>query len=406
MKKPNIFIVEDNLLNTAILKDILREKDYLINSAADAKEALEKIQDLQPDIILLDIVLPGMNGFELCKKFKNNYKTKEVPIIFISSLAENNNIAKGFAAGGIDYISKPFKKEIVLARIETQIKLYRTKKKLQEKNEKQNILLENIDTQIWYLEDIKTYGKVNKAHAEFLGLEPEELQGKCYYNFFHEEEKAVCIEGNKKAFMEMKKVESEEWVRNHQGEKRLLKITKTPKLDKNNNVEYVVASAEDITERKKEQQRIKYLSFHDELTGLYNRRYFENEINRLNDARTLPISIIVADLDNLKFINDNYGHIEGDKYIIKAADILSNIFRSEDIIARIGGDEFAVILPDTTSEVAAGIVERIKEEFDNCNDYKSFAISIGYASKKNYSLSLEEIFIQADKEMYRDKSAK
>lgn len=173
-------------------------------------------------------------------------------------------------------------------------------------------------------------------------------------------------------------------------------------LSKKNGSEIIIA-VNDISREKEIEKELKYLSFHDEMTGLYNRRYFEIELERLNKSRNLPISIVIGDLDNLKFINDNFGHKMGDEYIKKAAEILKNNFRDGDIIARIGGDEFAVILPDTNSETALEISKRIKNDCKNCKDYKKFGISIGHEVKNNQSEDLEEIFIKADENLYDDK---
>lgn len=404
MEPKHIFIVENSLFNTNTLKNILEEKDYKLSLARDGKRALEKLKKIKPDIILIDVILPGMDGFDLCRELKKIEKVKEVPVIFISSLEENNDITKGFAAGGIDYITKLFQKDIVLARIETHINLYKTKKELQKKNEQQNILLENIDTQIWYLKDENTYGQVNRAHADFIGCKKEKLQGKSYHYFFGEEEKNSCIRGNKKVFKEKKKIETEEWVRNYKGEKRLLEITKTPKLDENGNVEYVVASAEDITEKRKEEDKIKYLSFHDELTKLYNRRYFENEIKRLDTKRQLPISIIIADINGLKIINDSLGHEKGDELLIKSAKILKQVIREEDILARQGGDEFAILLPQTTQKEAEKIINRINNKSNKTKkDELTVSIALGTASKTKLSQDINNILKKADDNMYQNK---
>ena len=164
----------------------------------------------------------------------------------------------------------------------------------------------------------------------------------------------------------------------------------------------------DITERKKEEEKRKYLSFHDQLTDLYNRRYFENEMNRLNESRKTPISIIIADIDSLKQINDNYGHRKGDKHIKKAAEIISEVTRTEDIVARIGGDEFAVLLPETNGENAENVIERITFAI-NKNNHKSdnaLSISIGYSVKNNNDKNLEEVLKEADEMMYNKKRKK
>jgi diguanylate cyclase (GGDEF)-like protein/PAS domain S-box-containing protein len=171
-------------------------------------------------------------------------------------------------------------------------------------------------------------------------------------------------------------------------------------------VSEVIIAANDISKEKEIEIELKYLSFHDELTGLYNRRYFEKELERLNQSRNIPISIIIGDLDDLKYINDNFGHKIGDKYIIKAAEIIKNNFRDEDIVARIGGDEFAILLPETPNETAAEISERIKEKAREQKEYKNLGISIGFAAKENHSDNLEEVFIKADKELYKDKENK
>ena len=172
----------------------------------------------------------------------------------------------------------------------------------------------------------------------------------------------------------------------------------------------VIISFNDITDKKKAEQELYYLSFHDQLTELYNRRYFENELKRLKDSRKLPISIIVADLDNLKQINDNFGHQKGDEYIKMAGEILKNITRSEDIAARMGGDEFGIILTYTDFESAKKIADRI---INKCREYNEnfelvppLNISVGFSTKEKKDIELDDIYNQADNNMYLMKKNK
>lgn len=170
---------------------------------------------------------------------------------------------------------------------------------------------------------------------------------------------------------------------------------------------YLLVNLVDVSRRIEREKEIKYLSYHDELTDLYNRRYFEEEMNRLDDSRLYPISIIIGDLDNLKEVNDNYGHLLGDEYLRKAAQVLKELLRSEDVVARIGGDEFAVLLSETDKKECAHICKRIKAEFKKYNSRGSFPvefkISLGCATARKSSKKLTDIYNQADKNMYKNK---
>jgi len=165
-----------------------------------------------------------------------------------------------------------------------------------------------------------------------------------------------------------------------------------------------------INNLENKNKKIEYLSFHDKLTGLYNRRYFEDEMNRLNNSRKLPISIIIADIDDFKLINDRYGHKTGDNYLKKAANIFKEATRSDDIIARIGGDEFAIILPNTNKNNSQKISERILEYLEHFNKKEKtktpLNISTGCATMKKENQNLEYIMGKADKKMYENKTKK
>lgn len=160
-------------------------------------------------------------------------------------------------------------------------------------------------------------------------------------------------------------------------------------------------------------EKLRYISFYDALTGLYNRGYFEEEMKRLKSSRQFPVSIIACDLDDLKQINDSLGHDVGDQAIKAAAKILrSNVFRKEDVVARIGGDEFVILLPNVDINDNPAILKRLEKTINDFNEsaendgfYRPISISYGYAVIQSGE-SLMEGYKQADADMYAAKTKK
>lgn len=166
----------------------------------------------------------------------------------------------------------------------------------------------------------------------------------------------------------------------------------------------VHAIYQDITERKILEEHARYMGYHDSLTGLYNHAFIEEEIQRLDTPRQLPISVIMADMDNLKLVNDAFGHTEGDKLILEAGNILRSSCRQEDIVARCGGDEFLFLLPRTTLQDARTICGRIKKDCDRQNgSLVSLSLAVGAATKENVTHDFVQVLKKAENDMYRDK---
>lgn len=162
----------------------------------------------------------------------------------------------------------------------------------------------------------------------------------------------------------------------------------------------------DITEHKKAEDTLRFISFHDSLTGLFNRAYFEQEMIRLESGRYDPIGIISFDVDGLKLVNDALGHGAGDCLLTTTAGVIRNCFRENDVVARIGGDEFAVLLPNSPPDVVERAAQRMREaveEHNRLHPLVPMSISQGWAVRNDVSVNLSKIYQEADYQMYIEK---
>jgi len=157
--------------------------------------------------------------------------------------------------------------------------------------------------------------------------------------------------------------------------------------------------------RKQDETRLQYLSFRDSLSGLYNRRYFEEEMHRMDQRRQGSVGIIVLDVDGLKLVNDMFGHDSGDQLLLNVSNLLISCFREEDVVARIGGDEYSILLNDVDHDNVQAACERLQERIlaERGGNHLPLSLSIGFAVSDDLSIPMSELFKQADKNMYREK---
>ncbi len=160
----------------------------------------------------------------------------------------------------------------------------------------------------------------------------------------------------------------------------------------------------DITAQKQAEEETVYLNYHDQLTGLYNRRFYDEELKRLDTERNLPISLIMADVNGLKLTNDAFGHLAGDQLLVKIGEIMKKECRSDDIVARIGGDEFILLLPETSALEAEAIMKRIHDSIQKAKwGSLIFSVSFGFGTKIAASEHMKKIYMLAEDRMYREK---
>ena len=302
---------------------------------------------------------------------------------------------------------KVFDKDILVEMYSRQLAMSITKKRIEDALLKEKALLDSIfysaPGMIYLYDDQSRLLRWNKKHEDITGYTAEELSKMTLTDWYKGDEKSqkAVIDGVSRAITEGF-ADTEANLQKKDGTTIPMYFTASSfelegKL-------YFTGIAIDITERRRKEAEIYNLSYHDHLTGLYNRRFYEEELKRLDVDRNFPLSIIMGDVNGLKLVNDSFGHMVGDRLLQKVAEVMIKGSRADDIVARLAGDEFVIILPKTDAFEAEQIIKRIK---DLCASEKidaiDISISFGYGTKQKAIEDMEEIFKTAEDNMYKKK---
>ena len=397
-KPEEINLLLSNDRNRELLQNLLSEKFVVVSR--------KNMNFSRYNLILIDAEYLARYKEQIAnlKQDSNTF----TPIILLQEQAEKaqENFSNLFDFVE-DVIDLPVSKKLLLARVENLIhnkRLWTRHKIIKDRYEN---IFNNINDMVFLVDFVETQDtdgplfKISEANAklrEKLNYQEASLENVFLEEFMSEKDIEELAKVREKR---EEKLFTAEFLSGQQKSFPVEINARRVKIHKN---EQILCAARDITEQKKKEERINYLLFHDELTDLYNRRFFEEEIKRLNAERQLPLTIFIIDINGMKLVNDSYGHEVGDELLIKTADLLQKTFREEDILARWGGDEFSVLLPQTTASEAENILARIKSRCEETEeDRLPVSLGIGYAVKENLEQDILKILNKADGEMYRDK---
>lgn len=419
-----VLVVDDNSDNLIAFRALLRDSfpSSCVFTAETGQEGIRLAQQEDPDVLLLDVVMPGMDGFEVCKIIKADQALCDIPVVFVTaSKGDKENRIQALECGAEAFLSKPVDISELTAQIRAMVKIKdanvvkrneqaRLSSMVEEKihelklsEERYKSLFEYSGVCIAYFTTEGEIISLNRRSLETLGGTPEKYIGKSVAELFTKEFADRVLTRIHKAVLSEKSLEFENQILPVEGA-RWIAGTYSRVMDSDGKVAGVQVVLMDTTERKKAEEKLIYLSYHDHLTGLYNRRFFEEELQRFNTEINLPITIILCDINGLKLINDSMGHHVGDDLLIKAAAVFRKVRRSKDCIARIGGDEFALLLPNTDMPEAIQMIEHIKQlaSMEKIGGI-DLSISFGYKTKHNKNEKITDTLANAENHMYKQK---
>jgi diguanylate cyclase (GGDEF)-like protein/PAS domain S-box-containing protein len=396
--KPSLLVVDDVPENVHELLEVLKG-DYRIMVACNGAKALEIVAGANPpDLILLDIVMPEMDGYEVCRRIKATESGNRIPVIFVTVVDATDQKVKGFDVGAADYITKPFDIDEVRARVRTHLELARLRRYLEDLVAQRTALLEQSEEKYRILADYSpnweywlapdgSYLYVSPACQDISGYEPAEFfaDAGLMERIIHPDDRAGWLRrgpGGAPPSPELLLFR----LRGKDGCERWIGHVCKPVFDRAGQFIGTRGSLRDITDLQSAEQRVQFLTHRDPLTGLPNRVWFAELLaHTIQHAERSQgqFALLYFDLDNFKTINESLGHSQGDRLLVEASRRLLALLPDQDAIARIGGDEFNVILDRTEGMpgvdlVAQRMIDALAEPFmlDGASVYVGASVGI------------------------------
>jgi len=408
-RKPAILIVDDAADNLAVLRTMMLRQGYQTFVATSGERALEIAQRIQPDLVLLDVVLPGLSGLETCRRMKAHPATARIPVIFMSARGETEDVVAGFDTGAADYIAKPLRMEEVCARVRAQLRLSGGSDAQKEQADRLRMIVDSMDQGLLIVERCGRIQYANPACDRYLGHAADELVGRSLAELLAQQE---SYPDDCAAMEAIGHGTREVLIRHRDGGLRAMDLTMTPMHAADG---LFVALLHDITHHKQSEDALQRAAMLDPLTKIANRRHFDSFLERewqraIRNAQ--PLSLVVLDVDHFKLYNDTLGHAAGDVCLQKVAQALqAHALRPTDLAARYGGEEFVLLFAETPQEAAARLAEAIRTtvealQLPNPRSPTSpwITVSVGVATIVPTQLDqIDQLFVCADRAMYAAK---
>jgi len=447
--KKKVLIADDSAVALASLEKILSTDHFQTIKATNGKEALDRAVCELPDLILLDVMMPEMNGFEVARTLKEDSRTHSIPIIMVTALHDPENELAGREAGAEEYLSKPVRPQELLARANSLIALRQYRDQLTIRNHSQWSFIVDKQSDDAGPEPEKEQPLVllvedNESDAELVRHFLKDLPFRLERLSNGEDAVELCQTGKVDLMLldillpGLNGFEVCRRVRNSDKGKDLPIVVITCLEDMDSRVKCLELQADDFLVKpivgrelqarakillEKKTQLDKLRSHYEEalnsavvdwLTGLYNHGYFKKFLDleiKKSLRQRYPVTLIMIDIDNFKALNDSYGHPSGDVVLQELAQVVRKSVREVDLVARYGGDEFAVVLPYSDGHCALRVARRINENIKKHGfsplasaQNSRLTVSMGVAGYPQDAVHVDELIHSADQKLYTAKT--
>ncbi|MDM8521849.1 diguanylate cyclase [Desulfococcaceae bacterium HSG8] len=425
-----ILIVDDAPINMEVVSNILQDEGYHLSFAENGTSALNQIRDEHFDLILLDIIMPGINGFEVCRRLRENPDTRYMPVLFLTSISDTESVVEGFEVGAMDYVTKPFNETELLARVKTHLELNRSREKLRkintrlykeiaERKQAERRYREMYENAVQGMFQSTLSGRIlsaNPAYIRILGYDSIEevlsIRDVTRKIYKHPEDRGKMIRMLKeKGVITNYEVN----IRRRDGASAWLLMNARLAEDADGDL-FIEGIATDGTARKLAEEELRrsetefrYLAVHDNLTSLYNTRYLYQSLSEIIEKSSrdnASFSLIFMDMDNFKKVVDTYGHLNGSRALQEVAETIRETLTRPAYGVAYGGDEFVIVLPSYDRDQAVKKAEEIRLRMSQtvylsaCGHNVKLRASFGISTYPQDADDMTGLLTAADKAMF------
>ncbi len=411
-----VLVADDDPMIRFLAHQTLSKKSFEVLQAEDGREALKIFVTKEPDLVLCDVMMPILDGFELCSSIRATKHGRHVPIVMLTGLNDAQSISQAFTMGATDFCEKPVNWDLLPYKLNYILRSSSTFRKLQVSEERYSLVARGANDGIWdwdFENDRVYFSPRWKSMLGFaedaISSNPREWLGRVHKNDISLvlTELEVHKSGKSSAFA------CEYRIKNAEGEYRWMMCRGLAETDDSGAANRMTGSQADITDRKIAEEKLVFDAVHDALTGLPNRILFIDRLSHSIDLyarrKNLNFAVLYLDLDRFKVINDSLGHMLGDRLLVEIASRINSIVRQGDTLARFGGDEFVMLCEEIDDiTVATNLANRIQMELSKPVDLDGQMVVIGCSigiteSSIDYS-NPEDMLRDADIAMYRAKA--